>query len=109
MKTRIKELMREMGFRERLPGTQQLKAAIAMYAPGMCITKVLYPTLARNLGTTAGAVERNMRYAIEDAWLHGDATAQERIFGASVWPTKGRPTVADFVAQMWYEVGDDAN
>lgn len=109
MKIRIRELMREMGFRERLPGTQQLKVAIAMYEPGMGITKELYPELARKLGTTAAAVERNMRYAIEDAWLHGDADAQQRIFGATVWPDKGRPTVGDFVAQVWYEVGDDAD
>lgn len=97
-----------MGFREKLPGTELLRRAIAQYEPGQRMTKEVYPALARAAGTTPAGVERTMRYAIEDAWLHGSMEAQRQVFGASINPAKGRPTVSEFIAAVWHFWGGEA-
>jgi hypothetical protein len=59
------------------------------------LTKVILPEVARLRHTTAARAERTMRYAIEDAWLHGDPERQAEFFPRELGDT-GRPTVSQF-------------
>ena len=62
------------------------------------ITKVLYPEVAKNFGTTPSRVERAIRHAIEVAWDRGDLDTLQRFFGYTVSNTKGKPTNSEFIA-----------
>ena len=62
------------------------------------ITKVLYPQVAKNFGTTPSRVERAIRHAIEVAWDRGDLDTLQRFLGYTVSNTKGKPTNSEFIA-----------
>ena len=62
------------------------------------ITKVLYPQVAKTVGTTPSRVERAIRDAIEVAWDRGDLDTLQRFFGYTVSNTKGKPTNSEFIA-----------
>lgn len=62
------------------------------------ITKVLYPTIARNYKTTSSRVERAIRHAIEVAWSRGRMETIEELFGYTVNSGKGKPTNSEFIA-----------
>ena len=62
------------------------------------ITKVLYPTIARNYKTTSSRVERAIRHAIEVAWSRGRIETIEELFGYTVNSGKGKPTNSEFIA-----------
>ena len=48
--------------------------------PSQSITKVLYPEVAKRIGSGSKAVERNIRSAIEHAWNSGNAERWQKIF-----------------------------
>ena len=62
------------------------------------ITKVLYPTIARNYKTTSSRVERAIRHAIEVPWSRGRMETIEELFGYTVNSGKGKPTNSEFIA-----------
>lgn len=98
--SKIDEVMTELGHPDNLLGTSYLREAIKEYRPGMGITKELYPSIAAAAGTTPSRVERAMRHSIDRAWERGSYDAQQRWFGYTVDPSKGRPTVSEYVARM---------
>ena len=59
----------------------------------------LYSRIAQRYGKNPAAVERGIRYAIETAWIRGDADFQEMVFSHSISPFKGKPTNAEFIAR----------
>lgn len=63
-------------------GYQPLVEALALLAedPTQSITKVLYPEVAKRLGSGDKAVERNIRSAIEHAWDGRYTERWERLF-----------------------------
>lgn len=65
-----------------------------------CVTKSLYPEVARKFNTTASRVERAIRHAIELAWDRGDLDALQKCFGYTVSPLKGKPTNSEFIAMV---------
>ena len=67
------------------------------------ITSHLYPTLAKENGTTGPRVERAIRHAIESAWLRADPDVLQRYFGNTVSPHKGKPTNGEFIARICAE------
>ncbi len=83
-------------------GYLYLKTAICYcvehYGTIISITTVVYPYVASVHNATPGRVERNIRYAIEYAWEHGNINAQHKIFGYTVNDKMGRPTNKEFVA-----------
>ena len=97
---RMENAMRAMGFRDNLCGTEMLRIAIREYEPGMRMTKELYPMIARRVGSTPSRVERSMRHAIESAFDRGDPLIINGIFGYSLSPDKGEPTIWEFVGRM---------
>lgn len=63
-----------------------------------CITKLLYPTVARMYDTTPSRVERAIRHAIEIAWDRGDVDTLNGYFGYTIHTSRGKPTNSEFVA-----------
>lgn len=96
----LEEKMLWMGFREITSGTAMLRSAVALWRPGMSMTKEVYPAVAKEYRSTAGRVERAMRHAIESAWDRGDVDVINGCFGSSVSCGSGRPTVGEFVSRM---------
>lgn len=89
-----------LGFRENIAGTNMLRVAIKEWEPGMSMTKELYPIVARKCGSTPSRAERAMRHAITTAFERGSIDTINGLFGYSMSPDKGAPTVSEFVARM---------
>ena len=64
------------------------------------VTKVLYPTVAKEFGTTASRVERAIRHAIEVAWDRGDVDVLSSFFGYTIQAQRGKPTNSEFIAMI---------
>lgn len=62
------------------------------------ITKILYPTIAKNHQTTPSRVERAIRHAIEVAWNRGNTEVLDKMFGYTINSGKGKPTNSEFIA-----------
>ena len=62
------------------------------------ITKLLYPSIAKQHKTTPSRVERAIRHAIEVAWSRGKMDTIDELFGYTVSNGKGKPTNSEFVA-----------
>ena len=62
------------------------------------ITKILYPTIAIKLQTTASRVERAIRHAIEVAWNRGKMDTIDELFSYTINMGKGKPTNSEFIA-----------
>ena len=78
-----RQLLRSLGISPRQAGYRLLASAIALYIknPRQCITKELYPALARKHGYhSIYAVERAIRYSITDAWTHRTAPEWDYLF-----------------------------
>lgn len=90
----------ELGFREVTSGTGMLRYAISIWKPGASMCKQVYPQVAERFGSTPARCERAMRHAIESAWTRGSIRTQEALFGSSINPDSGRPTVSEFVTRM---------
>ncbi|MBR2925061.1 MAG: hypothetical protein IKC28_08535 [Clostridia bacterium] len=58
-----------------------------------------YAQCARAYGTTAAAVERCLRIAVEGVFTQGSMQGIERCFGATVDPEKGKPTNRRFLLE----------
>ncbi len=64
------------------------------------VTKVLYPTVAKNYQTTSSRVERAIRHAIEVAWDRGDTDVLSSYFGYTIQNARGKPTNSEFIAMI---------
>ena len=62
------------------------------------LNRSLYPTIAESFDTTPPRVERAMHHAIDMTWDGGNMDTLQRIFGCTVSNTRGKPTVAEFLA-----------
>ena len=102
LKNRVTAVIHEIGVPAHIKGYQYLREAIIIAVNDMdvinAITKVLYPQVAKNFGTTPSRVERAIRHAIEVAWDRGDLDTLQRFFGYTVSNTKGKPTNSEFIA-----------
>ena len=63
-----------------------------------CVTKILYPTIAKKYNTTSSRVERAIRHAIEVAWTRGKVEVLDSFFGYTINNGKGKPTNSEFIA-----------
>ncbi len=60
----------------------------------------LYPMVAEKFNTNTACVERNIRHAIESAWMHGSMSYIDKVFGYSIDADKGKPTNRAFIATI---------
>ena len=98
----VTDMIHEIGIPAHIKGYHYLRDAIIMAVEDMdvlnAITKILYPTIAKNHKTTASRVERAIRHAIEVAWSRGKLDTLDDLFGYTVSNGKGKPTNSEFVA-----------
>ena len=80
-------------------GYRQLAVAIPLYAQdsNQCLSKEIYPTVARQLGfTSPAAVEHSIRNAISSAWRRRDPAVWDAYFPAGRKP----PSNARFISVL---------
>lgn len=104
LEAEITKVMRRIGVPAHIKGYQYIRTGIIMAIHDIAmlnyITKLLYPSIAKEYNTTASSVERAIRHAIEVAWNRGDKEALQDIFGYNVRKGDGKPTNSEFIAQI---------
>ena len=104
LEAQITDIMRRIGVPAHIKGYQYIRTAIIMAVHDIAvlnyITKLLYPSIAKQYNTTASSVERAIRHAIEVAWSRGDTEVLQEIFGYTINVSKGKPTNSEFIAQI---------
>jgi two-component system response regulator (stage 0 sporulation protein A) len=98
----MSDKLERLGIRSELAGHQYLIAAIAMQSVTHMAPKPakIYENVAEYYDVTPSAVEKAIRYAIENAWTVGDIDYQHELFGMSIDEEKGKPTNAEFIARL---------
>lgn len=98
----VTDIIRKLGVPAHIKGYQYLRTAIINAVNDISlmnsITKQLYPSVARQYGTTSSRVERAIRHAIEIAWDRGNIETLNSFFGYSIKCCHGRPTNSEFIA-----------
>ena len=100
----ITDIIHQIGVPAHIKGYHYLRDGIKMTVkdPSMInsVTKVLYPTIAKNYKTTSSRVERAIRHAIEVAWDRGDVDILDSYFGFTIQNNRGKPTNSEFIAMI---------
>jgi two-component system response regulator (stage 0 sporulation protein A) len=100
----VSDIMRQIGVPAHIKGYQYLRTSIMLCIedPDMLgsVTKLLYPTVAKQYATTASRVERAIRHAIEVAWDRGDVDVLSSYFGYTIQAQRGKPTNSEFIAMI---------
>ncbi|HYG56661.1 MAG TPA: sporulation transcription factor Spo0A [Symbiobacteriaceae bacterium] len=100
----VTTIIHEIGIPAHIKGYRYLREAIMMVVNRVdllgCVTKELYPTIARNHQTTPSRVERAIRHAIEVAWSRGNVEVIHGLFGHTVNRERGKPTNSEFIAMV---------
>lgn len=98
----VTEMIHQLGVPAHIKGYHYLRRAIihSVKDPEMLesVTKLMYPTVAKEYTTTPSRVERAIRHAIEIAWDRGDVETLNSFFGYTVNTGKGKPTNSEFIA-----------
>lgn len=98
----VTEIIHRVGIPAHIKGYHYLRTAIMLSVTNdemlSSITKLLYPTVAKQYDTTSSRVERAIRHAIEIAWDRGDIDMLTKIFSYTVHIAKGKPTNSEFIA-----------
>lgn len=100
----ISEIMHQIGVPAHIKGYLYLRDAIKRSVGDSemlnSVTKLLYPTVAKDFNTTASRVERAIRHAIEVAWDRGDVDVLSSYFGYTIQNDRGKPTNSEFIAMI---------
>ena len=100
----ITDIMLDVGVPANLKGYHYLRDAILLSGRDMevvsCVTKLLYPTVAKRFKTTNQKVERAIRNAIEVSWERGNTETFEKMFGYSAQEGRTRPTNSEYIARI---------
>jgi two-component system response regulator (stage 0 sporulation protein A) len=101
---RISSTLQKIGMTCNLKGYRYVRTAIAMVYEDSdllgLVTKELYPSIARQYGTTGSRVERAIRHAVETAWNKGNRTFVDTLFKGTVSYNKSKPTNSEFIALL---------
>ena len=100
----ISEVLHQIGVPAHIKGYQYLRYSIILCTKDSSmlgsITKILYPTVAKQFATTPSRVERAIRHAIEVAWDRGDVDVLMSNFGYTIQSDRGKPTNSEFIAMI---------
>ena len=84
IETMVTNIIHEIGVPAHIKGYQYLREAIMIAVDDMdvinAVTKVLYPEVAKRIGSGPKAVERNIRSALEQAWKIRNAERWQQLF-----------------------------
>ncbi len=104
LEKQVTSIILEVGIPAHVKGYQYVRRAIlmAIHDPDVIngVTKIIYPTIAKEFKTTPSRVERAIRHAIEVAWDRGNVETLTALFGYSVSGTRGKPTNSEFIAMI---------
>ena len=100
----VTEMIHQIGVPAHIKGYHYLRHAILLSVEDpqvmSAVTKILYPAVAKQFGTTASRVERAIRHAIEVAWDRGDVDTLNSYFGYTIHNSRGKPTNSEFIAML---------
>lgn len=77
--------------------TVELALKLYVANPGQSVTKELYPDMAKQLGTSAQAVEKAIRTAIHKAWLNRNEATWRMFFSTNQSGVIPKPTNLGFL------------
>lgn len=104
LEAQVTRIIHRIGVPAHIKGYQYLRTAILMATddPDIInyVTKMLYPTVAKQYKTTSSRVERAIRHAIEVAWDRGDVDVLNEYFGYTIQNNRGKPTNSEFIAMI---------
>ncbi len=104
LEAQVTKIIHQIGVPAHIKGYQYLRTAIIMTINNNdiinSVTKVLYPSVAKQYSTTSSRVERAIRHAIEVAWDRGDLDVLNSFFGYTVQNSRGKPTNSEFIAMI---------
>ena len=104
LEAQVTNIIHQIGVPAHIKGYQYIRTAIMMVIRDTtvinAVTKVLYPSVALEYGTTASRVERAIRHAIEVAWDRGDLETLNSYFGYTIQNSRGKPTNSEFIAMI---------
>lgn len=100
----VSEVLHQIGVPAHIKGYRYLRYSIILCTNDSSmlgsITKILYPTVAKEFETTPSRVERAIRHAIEVAWDRGDVDVLMSYFGYTIQSDRGKPTNSEFIAMI---------
>ena len=100
----VTAMLMQIGVPPHLSGYKFIRAALLMVTdrPELFsgLTRVLYPEIARQFGTTASCVERAIRHAISLTWDRGGSENYRRLLGRQASILGDKPTNSEFLAQV---------
>ena len=98
----VTDVIQKLGIPAHIKGYHYLRTAILSAIDNRqlmeCVTKQLYPCVAKKYDTTSSRVDRAIRHAIEIAWDRGNAEIINSFFGYTIDSYRGRPTNSEFIA-----------
>ncbi len=104
MEAQVTKVIHQIGVPAHIKGYQSLRTAILMTINDNdiinSVTKILYPSVAKQYQTTSSRVERAIRHAIEVAWDRGDLDTLNAYFGYTIQNNRGKPTNSEFIAMI---------
>ncbi len=104
LEAHVSDIMRQIGVPAHIKGYLYLRTSIILCVNDRnmlgSVTKLLYPTVAKEYKTTASRVERAIRHAIEVAWNRGDVDVLSSFFGYTIQAERGKPTNSEFIAMI---------
>ncbi len=104
LESQVTKVIHQIGVPAHIKGYQYLRTAILMTIEDNevinSVTKILYPSVAKQYQTTSSRVERAIRHAIEVAWDRGDIDTLNAYFGYTIQNTRGKPTNSEFIAMI---------
>ena len=98
----VANMLLNLNISTKRKGFRYLEEAIAMYEkePGQSVTKVLYPSVAKQVGGSKDSVERAIRAAIHVAWGRRDEKIWRLYFTPARDGAVPRPTNTAFIATL---------
>lgn len=104
VESQVTKIIHQIGVPAHIKGYQYLRTAILLTVNDgeiiNSVTKILYPTVAKQYHTTTSRVERAIRHAIEVAWDRGDIDTLNSYFGYTIQTNRGKPTNSEFIAMI---------
>lgn len=100
----VSDILLRLGISESISGSQHLKRAIVLAVENeemmYSVTRLIYPKIAQEFGTTPSVVERRIRRAIAAAWEKSDSSVLESYFGHTIDLARGKPANSEFIAMV---------
>lgn len=100
----VAHIFKDLGISPRYKGYQYLNRAISLIYKDKkrmnAITRDIYPSIAKEFGTTWQAVEHAIRHAIVKNLNRCNLDTIQKYFGNTISPHTGKPTNSEFIAMV---------